>query len=95
MIAHMVSAISENFAIALLGAGVTLVVSLVALFGQLASIKASVKTNHGKRPGEYLEMIAELLEGQGEIKAQLDAHTTQDAERFDELTERLDELTGP
>lgn len=44
--------------------------------------RRAMKTNHGKRPGEYLEMVAEL-------KADLAAHTIQDADNFSKLSAQL------
>jgi hypothetical protein len=50
---------------------------------------SAIATNHGKRPGEYLEMVAEALQATVHIRHTLDEHTIQDQERFDELTAQI------
>lgn len=46
------------------------------------STRDDLQTNHGKRPGEYLEMIQE-------VRKDLANHTLQDAENFDRLSEHI------
>lgn len=60
---------------------------------QSEATAVAIATNHGKRPGEYLELIAagvnDLREGQDEVRAEvadlratLGAHTESDAVNF-------------
>jgi hypothetical protein len=46
--------------------------------------KDDLRTNHGKRPGEYLEMI-------GEVLAQQALHERDDERRFKAIELKLDE----
>jgi hypothetical protein len=74
---------------------------LIAIFGTVASFFAwrasvhskgtniNIQTNHGKRPGEYLEMVAENLERINDIGEQLAAHTEQDGENFREIARMI------
>lgn len=48
-------------------------------------LRRDVKTNHGKRPGEYLEMIPYILD-------HMAAHDIQDAQRFSSVDQQLAEL---
>jgi hypothetical protein len=52
------------------------------------SVKAvheEVRTNHGKRAGEYLEMVPDMMKLLAE-------HTVQDADQFGQIAKRLDDL---
>lgn len=60
-------------------------------------VRRDLETNHGKRPGEYLEMVADVKVGQDIVSAQLSnltahlvAHAELDAKNFKELRELLE-----
>lgn len=70
------------------------------LKSDVADVAAMVTTNHGKRPGEYLEQIADLRTEVGLLAHQVDRsmslvfdklveHTAQDAENFAALREAI------
>lgn len=70
------------------------------LKAQVAEVSSAVATNHGLRPGEYLEQIADVRTELGIHGAAMDArldsilrvlgeHTLEDQMRFDELHRAL------
>lgn len=89
--AYMVSA--NRKAVAATAAAVEANEKAVQVSADLAS---DLKTNHGKRPGEYLEMVGEVRVDIAVINSKLDRvveilaqHTTQDAENFYALRQIL------
>lgn len=63
--------------------------------------KTQVETNHGKRPGEYIELIADLVdiakggatkEDVQALHGALTEHTKADAENFEALRSSIEEL---
>lgn len=80
--------------------------TLTTIFAFLAArrsgqTKAQVETNHGKRPGEYLELIADLVDSMKNaatsedvkaLHAVLADHTRADAENFEALQSAIEEL---
>jgi len=75
--------------------GLAAVIAAVAAMRAASHAKQGRKdtaTNHGKRPGEYLEMVAEIRDGQDAMTTEMSAlarliaeHTIQDAQNFAEL----------
>jgi hypothetical protein len=56
------------------------------------SVDVKTETNHGKSPGEYLEMVLDVKEavlevrdGQLELREKFDAHTEQDRVNFERI----------
>lgn len=60
-----------------------------AFFGWLT--KRQMKTNHGKRPGEYLEMILDVRENQTELHQKFVEHMEQDNRNFQDLADLIRE----
>lgn len=48
-------------------------------------LHADIRTNHGKRPGEYLEAVAELATAMAAQTRALDQHTADDTVRFEDI----------
>ena len=78
--------------------------SITGFFAWRASVHSKgtrddIQTNHGKRPGEYLEMSADIPEiamrvsnieaEQAKVAQELAAHTIQDATNFGLLTKLM------
>lgn len=73
----------------------SIVVALISTIGLIVNgvianrrtknLQSDLQTNHGKRPGEYLEMIHDVRESQLDLKKALIEHTEQDSQRFEEL----------
>jgi hypothetical protein len=78
----------ENF----VAVAVAVIVSAPAFLAWRSSqnIRKDVATNHGMRPGEYLELIAGDINA---LKDQLTAHTLEDHKNFTELRKAIH--TGP
>lgn len=78
--------------IAAVGGSIVLIVgawNARAVSRRTTSLETAVATNHGKRPGEYLEMVGEMKFDLALMNGKLDRmveiladHTTQDAENF-------------
>ena len=64
------------------------------LHRKMDDLAASVSTTHGTRPGEYLEMVGELVVRGHDLERKLDEHSELDAERFEELTDRIIDLAS-
>lgn len=106
----LIAVIDRDVLIAIIGnmSAVTVAVAPVLLWqrkshAKLDRLEQKVETNHGKRPGEYLEMIDDVRrqvdglavtvgEGVGELKAIMASHTAEDSERFDALNAQLSEI---
>lgn len=56
----------------------------------LEALRADMHTNHGKTPGEHLEMIGQVALDVALLDRKLDAHTAQDAENFAALRDAID-----
>lgn len=74
--------------------------------GTVDNIQSNIQTNHGKKPSEYLEMIADIKQHSLETRmdalemkslvveqaAALHDHTVNDAKNFDELKSLITKL---
>lgn len=79
----------------------------VALFGAITSyfawrserhakrVDKKTDTNHGKTPGEYLEMILDVRESQLDLHQSLLEHTEQDARNFEQLAHLIKSSVKP
>lgn len=76
---------------------------VIAVFGAISAFFAwraqvaaknvdkKTETNHGKTPGEYLEMILDVRESQLDLHQTLLDHTEQDAKNFEKLAALIQE----
>lgn len=56
------------------------------------NLHADMATNHGRRPGEYLEMLPMVIDSQLRFDRRLTEHTEQDAVNFARISDRLNDL---
>lgn len=84
---------------AIIGAVVMIGRKMKKMDASVSDIKSDIQTNHGKKPYEYLEMIADVQNGLVDNKLDIietkhlvvkqaelmDQHLAQDAENFEEI----------